>query len=79
MKQWGRKKPRVYVSDYGLKLLIWGGLSCRAIIPIKVAEGNIDSEACQFILLSCFVESMKAFYPDRFSLQQDDARPHVSK
>ena len=79
IKMWGRNKPSVSVCKYGPKVLIWGGLSYMGLTPIKVAEGNINSDSYQAILSECLIDSMKPFYPDGFILQQDNAPPHVSK
>ena len=56
---------------------VWGALSHEGLY-ITTIDGNINSEKYMQIV-SDFIPSTNALYPDGWVLQQDGARPHTSK
>jgi hypothetical protein len=58
--------------------MIWGAISMRGK-TLYLGSGSVNSSKYVSILNECLLPTMEALYPDGFTLQQDNARPHTAK
>ena len=77
LKIWAKKRPSVMVPKWSPKIMVWGGISVRGT-TFGFDVGTVNSQVYQKILNE-HLQSIHELYPDNFTLQQDNARPHVSK
>ena len=66
------------VPKWSPKIMVWGGISVRGTTTFGFDVGTVNSQVYQKILNE-HLQSVHELYPDNFTLQQDNARPHVSK
>ena len=78
LRCWGKKRTSISVPKYRPKVHVWGGISMLGTTTFAIKIGKVNSEIYQRILDEN-LESMYALYGHDFSLQQDNARPHVSR
>ena len=80
IKFWMRKNKPLYqrVPKFGPKSMVWGAISLRGASCLKFFSGTVNSDAYIGCLEECS-PSLDVFYPDGWTLQQDNAPCHVSK
>ena len=76
---WAKSRPQIPMPKFPPKILIWGAICQRGLLPIHIARGHIDSDSYQQILLNCLLKHADKLYPDGYIFQQDNATPHTSK
>lgn len=77
VKVWSRSVPKKEFSKFPIKVMVWGAMSQRGRLPLIFCEGNVNSERyCNII--DAITDDADVLYPDGWSLQQDNARPHTS-
>jgi len=72
------ERPLAPRTSHPPKIMVWGGISARGVTPLAVIQGSVDSDKYQEILNGYLFPTMDVLYPEGYTLQQDNARPHVS-
>jgi transposase len=78
MKIWSKGKPTKKIPKHSPKVMLWGGISLRGKTNLSVVVGTMDSIVYQDIIDEN-LPTMFELYPEGFTLQQDNARPHTSR
>jgi len=73
-----KRSPVAPKTGHPPSLMLWGEISARGVTPLAIIRGTVDSSRYQFILETHLFPTMSVLYPDGFTLQQDNARCHVS-
>ena len=73
------RDPVYPAPKHGPKVNVWGGISARGLMVVKLFSENLDLILYQSILEECLFETADALYPDGCRLQHDNAPAHRSK
>ncbi len=79
VREWARSRPQKPIPAHSPAIMIWGEISARGTTTLKIAHGSINAEAYQDTLAEHLLGNALALYPDGFTLQQDNARPHTAR
>lgn len=75
----GKSRPNLPAPKYSPKLMVWGGISLRGIIALKICRRSMDSDEYILTLDQFLMPMASILFPDGFEFQQDNATCHTSK
>ena len=69
-------KPKM---KFPISIMVWGGFSSKGVTPIRLVDGNLNSEKYIQILEDCVIPLYGDINDKLTFFQQDNASCHVSK
>ncbi|KAI6653882.1 hypothetical protein LOD99_3058 [Oopsacas minuta] len=77
---WTRgERPTLNNPRHTPKVYIWGGISARGAIPVKVFKHNFNSEHYCNVLNEVLFQTADTLCADGWKLQEDNSSIHTSK
>lgn len=79
IKLWSKRNPVKMKPKHGPTVMLWGGVSYRDVTTLEICRGSINSERYYNFLNEHLFSTMNTFYPDGWSMIQDNCKVHTSK
>ena len=80
VKVWTKgERPVLNIPRHRPKLHIWGAISARGAMPLKVFRHNFNSQHYCNVINEVLIETANVLYPDGWRLQEDNSSIHKSK
>jgi hypothetical protein len=79
VKEWCKKRKGKMIPKHLPAIMIWGGIGIRGTTTLHLIRSSTSSETYIEILGENLLVTFGMLYPDRYELQQDNARPHTSR